>query len=87
MPLIDILKRCRELAMESQDALYSSSTVLEILAILDRGIVSLECGGQLVGNELKLLFAPTGDLQETSIANGWADEYLLLSAEFDRQIE
>ena len=33
---------------------------------------------------LKLLFAPTGSLQELSIIGGWAEEYLRLAAEMDR---
>lgn len=32
---------------------------------------------------LSLLFAPTGRLQEHSIANGWATEFLRFSEEFD----
>jgi hypothetical protein len=32
------------------------------------------------------MFAPTGDLQETAMANGWSIEYLLLSAQFDSLI-
>lgn len=53
------------------------------MAVLDRGILAVELGNELNRDELKLLFAPTGDLQETSIANGWAEEYLSLSAKFD----
>jgi hypothetical protein len=34
-------------------------------------------------NELRSLFAPTGPLQETSMASGWADEFLALSVRFD----
>jgi hypothetical protein len=87
MSLLYILKRCRALSQASQDALWSSTSVSEIVAVLDRGIESLVHGGELNRNELKLLFAPTGALQETSMDNGWSDEYLLLSAEFDRLIE
>ena len=32
---------------------------------------------------LRLLFAPTGSLQEAAVASGWADEYLKLAARFD----
>jgi hypothetical protein len=83
MSLLDVLKRCRALAQASQDALWASAGVPEIVAVLDRGIELLERGAELNRDELKLLFAPTGDLQETAMANGWSDEYLLLSAEFD----
>ena len=87
MTLLDVLKRSRALSLVSQDALWSSAGVPEVVAILDRGIKSLERGNGLNRGELKLLFAPTGDLQETAIANGWSDEYMLLSTEFDGLIE
>lgn len=38
-------------------------------------------------DDLKLLFAPTGDLQEISISNGWEDEFLEQAILFDRAIE
>lgn len=34
--------------------------------------------------DLNILFAPTGSLQEHSISNGWPDEYLQLSEQFDK---
>jgi hypothetical protein len=87
MSLIALLQRCRELSVASQDALYSSTGTAEIVAVLNRGIESIERRTQLNRYELKLLFAPSGELQETSIANGWAVEYLLLSKQFDGLIE
>jgi hypothetical protein len=87
MSLIDVLKRCRELSEASQDAVWSSTGVTEIVAILDRGIEALERGTEVNRDELKLLFAPTGALQETSLDSGWSSEYLLLSAIFDGQID
>ncbi len=33
---------------------------------------------------LKLLFAPTGALQEDSLASGWGEEYIELSSRFDQ---
>jgi len=35
---------------------------------------------------LRLLFAPTGPLQETSMTSGWADEFLALATRFDDAI-
>jgi hypothetical protein len=61
-------------------------SISEIVNVLDRGIKSLESKGELNREELKLMFAPTGDLQETAMANGWSIEYLLLSAQFDSLI-
>jgi hypothetical protein len=86
MSLLDVLKRARELTEGSRDSLWSSTGVSEIVAILDQAIASLESGATWDRDEVKLLFAPTGALQETSMENGWSDEYLLLAAEFDRWI-
>lgn len=55
----------------------------DIIAVLDRSILAIELGKRPNCDELKLLFAPTGALQETSISNGWAEEFLSLSAKFD----
>jgi len=63
--------------------MYSSRGIAEIVAVLDSGIDAIERGTDLNRHDLKLLFAPTGDLQETSITNGWAEEYLSLAASFD----
>ena len=86
MQLIDVLKRCREHSNASQDAFWAARSGPEIVAVLDRGIEAIEHGKEVNRDELRLLFAPTGDLQETSIANGWAEEYLSLSARFDDRI-
>jgi hypothetical protein len=37
-------------------------------------------------DHLCFLFAPTGPLQETSMASGWATEFLALAARFDDAI-
>ncbi len=37
--------------------------------------------------DLTLLFAPTGSLQEISISSGWSEGFLYLAARFDRAIE
>jgi hypothetical protein len=84
MSLVAVLRRCRELTQLSKDSMYSYDSVVEIVSILDRGIDSLQCSAELNRNELILLFAPTGSLQETSMENGWVKEYLILSHEFDQ---
>lgn len=52
------------------------------LAELDRHIASAEVN-QVDPAALSLLFAPTGRLQEFSLANGWADDFLLLAQRCD----
>lgn len=84
MSLLEILQRCLELTRASNDSDWSYAGVEQIAAILEREIRALERGEKTNGGELRLLFAPTGALQETSLANGWAEEYLVLAAAFDR---
>lgn len=38
-------------------------------------------------HRLKLLFAPTGALQEDSLASGWGEEYTELSSRFDQAVQ
>jgi hypothetical protein len=59
--------------------MYASSSVSEVLADLDRGILAHESDSKPDCRELTLLFAPTGDLQEMSMANEWAEDCLALS--------
>ena len=33
---------------------------------------------------IRVLFAPTGPIQEVSLSSGWADEFLALTERFDR---
>ncbi len=87
MTLNAVLARCRELSAASQDVLYSSTGTAEIVLILDPAISCIRHGAELDREELKLLFAPTGALQETAMDNGWSDEYLLLSEDFDGLID
>ena len=37
--------------------------------------------------DLTLLFAPTGSLQEISISSGWGTPFLSIAARFDRAVE
>ena len=86
MSFITALKICRELSEASEDATYCPIGTAEIVASLNRAIESLERGMEVNRDELKLLFAPTGALQETAIDNGWGDEFLSLSERFDQLI-
>ena len=84
--LCRVLCRCRELVACSADSDWSCVDVAGILNSLDSCLVQLSDGSSLNVNELKLLFLPTGPLQETSIDNGWGDEFLELASEFDELI-
>ena len=67
--------------------MWSSDTPGEVVESLEREIDSLIARGKCDRLELSVLFAPTGAIQEISMANGWSDEYLALAAGFDDCME
>ncbi len=82
--LCRILRDVRKLLLQSEESLWSSLTPVEVIEILNREIGELEKTGKMIDSgELVLLFAPTADIQEISIANGWGERYCLLAGEFD----
>ncbi|MFD0694967.1 hypothetical protein ACFQZT_12745 [Paenibacillus sp. GCM10027628] len=48
----------------------------EVLEYLDSCIESLRQGSESALEDLKLLFAPTGSLQEISIDSGWGNKFI-----------
>ncbi|MEM9367524.1 MAG: hypothetical protein AAGD07_16145 [Planctomycetota bacterium] len=60
--------------------------VPQIIQSLDAGLKAVTSQTRPDADKLTFLFLPTGPLQETSMSNGWADEFLTLSAEFDALI-
>ena len=81
--LLSVLQRCRELVTASEDSDWSCMDVADIVAMLGQAIRALEASSPVEINELRFLFVVTGPLQETSMSNGWAEEFLVLAARFD----
>jgi hypothetical protein len=82
--LIEVLSRVKDLLAGSRESDWATLSPAEVIAVLDRELRSLEDSGRLRnGVELASLFAPTAEIQEISMANGWSDEYLRLSSRFD----
>jgi hypothetical protein len=52
----------------------------EIYSFLERAGLPLDEAGR---DRLRLLFAPTGALQETSLSSGWGQEFVALATRFD----
>lgn len=59
------------------------NSIEELIAEIDLNSKLLENNDKKGLEFFQLLFLPTGTLQEISIQNGWAEEYLKLAAEFD----
>lgn len=69
---------------KSADSGWSSMTVREISDFIRDQLEAIEKRRPINKSELRLLFAPTGDLQETSNDNGWAGQYLVISSVVDQ---
>lgn len=54
---------------------------------LEQLLIKIKTGDIEALYKLKLEFAPTGNLQELSISNGWGKAFLKIAEEFDDVIE
>lgn len=84
--LLKVLEDVRLFTSESEDSGWAHTNLANIDALLDLAINELQNGRLPNLSDLRLLFAPTGSLQETSLSNGWANTFLMLAEEFDRII-
>ncbi len=81
--LVKLLKKILTFLKESDDSDWTSESVKEVFSIIKNEIKKLEIGKSINKQKLIREFAPTSSLQEISIENDWADEYLKFSGEFD----
>lgn len=83
--LIQLLLEVRSLLDKpNTDVTWSRfKDVDEALEYLDLCIERLRLENEFVLDDLKLLFAPTGSLQEISIHSGWGNEFIEISSRFD----
>ena len=84
--LIAVLKECLGHVEASEDSMYAGQGAADIAETLRNAIARLERGKPINKGELTVLFLPTGPLQDTSIDNGWGDEFVALAARFDGAI-
>jgi hypothetical protein len=85
--IIRVLDRLKELLAGSVESNWAALAPAEVIAILERELKSLCESGRLHNKtQLTSLFAPTAEIQEISVANGWSDEYIRLSSAFDAAI-
>lgn len=85
--LIEVLRSILEYLTVSEDSIWSEMGVQEIRRKLSSAIEKLEHQKAICPSSLKYLFAPTGPLQETAMANEWFQPYIELSNRFDKIIE
>ncbi|MEI5681886.1 MULTISPECIES: hypothetical protein [unclassified Mesorhizobium] len=58
----------------------------DFIAEMEDMLAQLRSGSMPNKLKMKVIFAPTGPLQEASISSGWADEYLRLAGRFDVEL-
>lgn len=60
------------------------NNITELLQELDLYTEKIIRNDASVINDLKILIAPTGSLQEISIDNGWGDDFIEISSRLDK---
>jgi hypothetical protein len=83
--LIEIIKILKTKITDDSDMVWTGyETSKQLRDELEVYINELEAGNTSSMENIKILFAPTGPLQEHSIAHGWGNEFLDLSEKFDQ---
>ena len=83
----EVLRETRSHVLSSSDANYAMAEVGstdEGLRRVDAALEAAESGED--AEAARLLFAPTGWLQDLSVAAGWGDEFLVLAARLDAAV-
>ncbi len=84
LKLLSVLATTKELLLRSKEEGWAgekpNGMVLEINKIISHLI---DPDHSNLPDIAKIMFGPTGPIQEISLSNGWVDEYMALSAAFD----
>jgi hypothetical protein len=83
MDILQALQRTLELVQGSRSSLWATDDTEEIARHLRSAIDALAAGADVDVSTLRRLYAPTGSIQDTSLDNGWGEEYLVLSQVVD----
>lgn len=84
--LISALEDTIAFLQNSESSYWSHTSVQEIIAKLEVEVAKARSLETVDTETLKILFAPTGLIQETSIDNGWGKEFLRIAEVVDRFI-
>ena len=84
--LTEVLNKVINYLETSEESVYSVLEPEKIITILKSTIESLSRYEKFDKLELKVLFAVTSDIQEISLQNNWAEEFIELASEFDEYI-
>ena len=87
--LLEVLRETRVL-LERPDNDFGWSSwegAADALAELDGFFSAIESANVFDAIALRVLFAPTGPIQEVSISSGWGDGFCQVAERFDRALE
>ncbi|MGD0702201.1 MAG: hypothetical protein ABSA02_20250 [Trebonia sp.] len=88
--LAAVLRRIAELlSRDDVDTSWSGYETDELRSEIRSFLARAEAGlplGQPGRARLRVLFAPTGALQETSLSSGWGQEFVELAGRFDNAV-
>jgi len=71
----------------STDSAFAGKSVAELKAFAEGCLEKTINNENPDFDELKYFLAPTGALQETSIDNGWGEEFLRIAATIEKHIQ
>lgn len=83
---IALLERIAMRLESSHDPVWSSASVEDMRELLSGSIAALKRQEEPDIESLKLAFLPTSSIQEISMENGWAEDYLRMAGELDKFI-
>jgi len=83
--LLSVFLRVRELIARPDNDFFWSSwrDAPHALEEIDEIIATLRAGEMPDRLQMRVLFAPTGPIQEVSLSSGWGDEFIELAKAFD----
>ena len=84
--LISALEETLSFLQNSHSSAWAHMSVEEIITRLETEISKAKNLQPIDAKFLSLLFAPTGAIQETSIDNGWENDFLRISEIIERII-
>jgi hypothetical protein len=82
--LTDALEKTLVLLRRSESSIWSSRSVQELVELIETEYVKSLTSQKVDAKLLKFLFGPIGSIQDTSIDNGWGDEFIEISSIIDQ---
>lgn len=83
---IECLENTIKYLKQSDESFYTKKNPEDVIKLFNKTISRLKKNKSINKSKLSFEFAPTSSIQEIAIDNGWGNEYLKLSEDFDALI-